>query len=126
MNEMRLTVPAGREWSLAINSAIASAGTLAQLSLEVIDDLRSAAEEAFDLLTNQDRRVEQVTMVTSVENGMFNLSFNAHRAEHFKACQAVDPEVAQLIIGTLVTDVKLEGDKCGIFSVTMALPAGTR
>jgi len=25
-----------------------------------------------------------------------------------------------------VTDVKLEGDGCGVFSVTMALPAGTR
>ena len=126
MNEMRVTVPAGREWGLVIKTAIGAAGSLAGLSLDVIDDLRSAADEAFELLTHQERRVEQVTMITCVENGMFNLSMNAHRAEHFKACQAMDPEVAQLIIGTLVTDVKLEGDRCGIFGVTMALPAGTR
>ena len=126
MNEMRVTVPAGREWGLVIKTAIGAAGTLAGLALDVIDDLRSAADEAFELLTHRVRLVEEVTMVTCVENSMFNLSMNAHRAEHFKACQPMDPEVAQLIIGTLVTDVKLEGDKCGIFCVTMALPAGTR
>ncbi|MGI6689004.1 MAG: hypothetical protein ACOX6Y_11800 [Christensenellales bacterium] len=126
MNEMRVTVPAGREWGLVINLALGAAGSLAGLSLAVIDDLRSAAEEAFELLTHQERRVEQVTLITSVEHGMFNLALNAHRAEHLTACKPMDPEMAQLIIGTLVTDVKLEGDHCGIYSVTMALPAGTK
>lgn len=126
MNEMRITVPAGREWGLVVKTAIGAAGSLAGLSLDVIDDLRTATDEAFELLSNQERLIEQVTLTTSVEEGMFNLSISAHRAEHNARCQPRNPEVAQLIIGTLVTDVKLEGDGCGIFSVTMALPAGTR
>ncbi|NLG58377.1 MAG: hypothetical protein GX540_08190 [Clostridiales bacterium] len=126
MNEMRLTIPAGREWGLVVKTAIGAAGSLAGLSLDVIDDLRTATDEAFELLANQERLVEQVTLITSVDMGMFNLSLSAHRAEHNTSCQPRDPEMAQLIIGTLVTDVKLEGDGCGVFSVTMALPAGTR
>ncbi|MDD4080720.1 MAG: hypothetical protein PHP02_04830 [Eubacteriales bacterium] len=126
MNEMRIVVPAGREWGLVVKTALGASASLAGLSLDVIDDLRAAADEAFDLLTSQERVVEQVSVITSVDDGMFNLSLNAHRAEQNTKCRPRDPEVAQLIIGTLVTDVKIEGDGCGIFSVTMALPAGTR
>ena len=36
----------------------------------------------------------------------------------------MDPEVAQLVIGTLMTDVKLEGDQCGVYAVRMSLPVG--
>ena len=101
MNKMSLTVPAKDEWGLVFHSALSAVGVLANLSVDMIADLRSASDEAFELLTHQSRPVHHVEM----------------------DCEPMDPEVAHLILGALATDVRLEGDSCGIYSINMTLPA---
>lgn len=124
MNRMILTVPAGEEWSLVVRTTLGAVGVMANLSLEVVDDLRSAVEEAFELVTHQELLVEKVSLSVKIEEGYIHMALEAQRAQNSQACAMMDPEVAQLIIGTLVTDVKLEGDQCGIYTVRMSLPVG--
>lgn len=124
MNSMRLSVPAISEWGLVVRTTLGAVGVMANLSLDVIDDLRTAVEEAFDLLTHQKRLVERVILDCGIENGKIFITLEAQRAPDSQACEMMDPEVAQLIIGTLVTEVKLEGDQCGVYTVRMSLPTG--
>ena len=126
MNRMTLTVPPSLEWSLVVRTSLGAVGVMANLSLEVIDDLRSAVEEAFELVTHQERQVVKVVLSCKIEEGMLHITLDALRAPDAQACDMMDPEVAQLIIGTLVTDVNLEGDQCGIYTVRMSLPVGAK
>ncbi len=126
MNRMTLTVPPNHEWSLVVRTSLGAVGVMANLSMEVIDDLRTAVEEAFELVTHQERQVERVVLSCKMEEGNILITLEAQRAPDAQACDMMDPEVAQLIIGTLVTDVKLEGDKCGIYTVRMSLPIGAQ
>jgi anti-sigma regulatory factor (Ser/Thr protein kinase) len=124
MNRMILTVPAGKEWSLVVRTTLGAVGVMANLSLDVVDDLRTAVEESFELITHQERMVDRVSLLVKIEAGYIHITLKAQRAQHSQECDKINPEVAQLIIGTLVTDVQLEGDQCGIHTVRMALPAG--
>ena len=124
MNRMILTVPASSEWGLVVRTTLGAVGVKATLSLDVIDDLRTAVEEAFDLVTHQERLVEKVTLTCKMEEGQIYITLEAQRAPDAQACDMMDPEVAQLIIGTLVTEVKLEGDQSGINTVRKYLPNG--
>ncbi|MDI9520607.1 MAG: hypothetical protein QM308_05565 [Bacillota bacterium] len=124
MNSMSLSVPAKSEWGLVVRTTLGAVGVMANLSIDVIDDLRAAVEEAFDLVTHQKRVVEKVILNCKIEDGKIFITLEAQRAADSQACEMMDPEVAQLIIGTLVTEVKLEGDQCGIYTVRMSLPTG--
>lgn len=122
MNEMILTVPADSRWTLTLRSALSAAGAMAGLSLDMLDDLRIAIDEAFDLITNQRRQLETVTMICRLTEGALNVRLEGKRTFSPCGCAPADPETARLVIGTLVTDIHLEGDACGIHSVCMSLP----
>lgn len=122
MNQSKVTVPAKPEWALVLRTALSGIGVVANLSLDTIDDLRTAADEAFDLLTHQPRKVLSVTLDCRMDANTMVVRLTANRARNYQECSPVDPEIAQLIIGTLVTNVHMEGDKCGIYSVHMSLP----
>lgn len=122
MDRSTVTIPAKPEWALVLRTAISGIGAVANLSMDEIEDIRTAADEAFDLLIHQPREVLSVTLTCEITDSGMQMRLNAHRARHYQACAAVDPEIAQLIIGTLVTNVHMEGDKCGIYSVHMSLP----
>ena len=124
MNKMTLTVPAKDEWALVMRTALSGVGTLAKLSVDMIDDLRTACEEAFNLLTHQSQLIQHLVLNCELKDGSLLVRLSVERAFASQMCTPVDPEVAHLIIGTLVTDVHLEGDSCGIYSVHMKVPAG--
>ena len=124
MNKMTLTVPAKDEWALVMRTALSGVGTLAKLSVDMIDDLRIACDEAFNLLTHQSQLIQHLVLSCELKDGSLLVRLSVVRACASQMCTPVDPEVAHLIIGTLVTDVHLEGDSCGIYSVHMKVPAG--
>ncbi|MHC1785900.1 MAG: hypothetical protein AB9880_02380 [Christensenellales bacterium] len=123
MNQMTLTVPAHEEWALVLRTALNGVGVLANLSVDMIADLRTACDEAFDLLLNQPRSAESVTLICALQGKALTVRLSAQRAFNYQSCIPADPEVSNLIIGTLVTDVHIEGDSCGVYSVLMSLPA---
>jgi anti-sigma regulatory factor (Ser/Thr protein kinase) len=123
VKQMTLTVPAQQEWALVLRTALNGVGVLANLSVDMIADLRTACDEAFDLLTHQPRSAESITLECQLQNNVLTMCLNAQRAHDFQTCVPSDSEVANLIIGTLVTDVHLYSDSCGIYSVSMSLSA---
>ena len=125
MNQMTMSVPAKKEWGLVVHSALQGVGVLANLSVDMIEDLRTACDEAYNLLTHQSRAATHISMHCELVDGLLKIRLRAERAQCTQQCEPVDPEVANLIIGTFVTDVHLEGDSCGIYSVKMAVPAET-
>ena len=124
MNRMTLSVPAKQEWLLVLRSALNGVGVLAKLSVDMIDDLRSASDEAFNLLTHQSHLIQHIELVAEIQDDMLSVRLSVERAFSAQHCVPVDPELAHLIIGSFVTTVRLEGDSCGIYSVHMKLPAG--
>ena len=123
MNRMTLTVPAQEDWAIVVRSALNGVGVLANLSADMLDDLRTAVDEAYDLLMSQPRKVEHIRLVCEIKNDALHLHIQAERAPSFQQCAPADPEVARLIIGTLVTEAHLEGDSCVINGEKMTLPA---
>ena len=124
MDRLSLSVPPEENWSLVVRATIGAIGVTAKLTMDMIDDLRSAVEEAFQLITHQERDVVRVTLTARIEPPCLNILLTAQRTEGAAACELADPEIARLIIGSLVTDVHLEGDRCGIHTVIMSLPLG--
>lgn len=123
MNEITLTIPAEERWTLALRSTLSAVGASSGLSLDMIDDLRVAIDEAFDLLTHQPKSLERVRMTCSVCSDELLVALNGIRVKHdCCCCKPKDPETAKLVIGTLVTDMNLSGDSCGISCIEMALP----
>lgn len=122
MNEMILTVPADNRWTLPLRTALSAVGAMAGLSLDMLDDLRIAIDEAFELISNQQRQLESVTMTCRLQNNELLVRLDGKRTCAACRCDPADPETAHLVIGTLVTDLHLEGDSCGIHSVCMAMP----
>ena len=122
MNEMTLTIPVDGHWVVALRSIIGAAGAVAELSLDMIDDLRIAIDEAVDLLTHQMRSLIGIKMVCTVTEHGLTVRLEGIRSKCRQECVPSDPETARLVIGTLVTDMHLEGDSCGIYAVCMKLP----
>lgn len=123
MNELILIVPAHGEWILALRATLSAVGALAGLSLDMIDDLRIAADEAFDLLTHQPRKLDNVRMTCRATPSQLQVQLEGFRTHTTQQCVPADAETARLVIGTLVTEMHLEGDSCGIHSVCMSLPS---
>lgn len=122
MNKMTLTIPADNRWTIALRSTLSAVGAIAGLSLDTIDDIRIAIDEAFDLLMHQPRRLESVCLICHVEDDKLHIRLEGIRSFSPQQCVPADAETARLVIGTLVTDIHLEGDSCGIHSVCMSLP----
>lgn len=80
MNEMTLTIPADIRWTVALRSTLSAAGAIAGLSLETIDDMRLAVDEAFDLLIHQPRRLESVHLICHVEEDKLDVRLEGKRS----------------------------------------------
>lgn len=80
MNQMTMSVPAKQEWGLVVHSALQGVGVLANLSVDMIEDLRTACDEAFDLLTHQVRAATHIVLHCALEEGLLNVCLRAERA----------------------------------------------
>ena len=54
----------------------------------------------------------------------FLYPYTGKRIECAQDCILQDPEIAELIIGTLVTEIKLESDSCGTHTVNFPTSGG--
>ena len=122
MNELNLTIPADSRWLLALRSSLSAVGAIAGLSLDTIEDMRIAVDEAFDLLAHQPRSLEAIMLICNIEEDKLNVRLEGKRSFSPQQCVPADAETARLVIGTLVADIHLEGDSCGIHSVCMSMP----
>ena len=116
-------MPAKPEWALVLRTALSGIGAVANLSLDTIDDPRTAADVAFDPLTHQPREVTNMTLECELMSSSARTPDRPTRPA-VPGVHPGRPEIAQLIIGTLVTNVHMEGDKCGIYRVHVSAHTG--
>ena len=118
---MTLTVPARGEWALALRMAACGVCAVCDVPVDVMEDLGVAIEESADLLLHQGYAAETLTLECEPGDKGLRVTLSAQGRAPQTEEHAADPEVARLIIQTLVRDVDLERDGDGVRSVRMVL-----
>ena len=124
MTPMTATVPARKEWVLVLRMALSGVSALFDVPVDVMEDLNTAVEESCDLLLHQDYTAETLTLRCEAKAGGLHVSLSAQDRTCCPEEEKADPEIARLIIQTLVREVALDRDEAGVHCVRMILPAG--
>jgi len=124
MSPMVLTVPAKEEWVLVLRMAASGVSALFDVPVDVMDDLNVAIEESCDLLLHQDYHAETLTLRCEPRQDGLHVSLTAQERTRCQEEERADPDIARLIIQTLVREVSLDEDEVGVHCVHMTLPAG--
>ena len=122
MNDMILSIPAQHEWALVLRMTLSGAGVLADLPIDLLDDLRIAADEAFDLLTHQGKQAGRITLACSIKEDELTVTLRAEDRGCPQSCPRPDRDVARQILATLLTGVRFEDNGQDICGVIMTLP----
>ena len=123
MTPMTLTVPAREEWVLVLRMAASGVSALFDVPVDVMEDLNTAIEESCDLLLHQDYTAETLTLCCEARPDGLHVSLTARERTRRTEEEKADPEIARLIIQTLVRHVDLDRDEAGVHCVRMTLPA---
>ncbi len=122
MRPMTLTVPAKEEWTLVLRMALSGVSALFDVPVDVMEDLSTAVEESCDLLLHQDYAAETLTLQCEPKPDGLHVTLTAQERTRCREQEKADPEIARLIIQTLVREVALDQDETGVHRVRMALP----
>ncbi|MBR0227226.1 MAG: hypothetical protein IJQ62_02645 [Clostridia bacterium] len=123
MTPMTLTVPAREEWVLVLRMALSGVSALFDVPVDVMEDLNTAIEESCDLLLHQDYTAETLTLCCEPRPDGLHVTLTAREGARRPEEEKADPEIARLIIQTLVREVALDQDEAGVHCVRMILPA---
>ena len=124
MTPVTVTVPARQEWVLVLRMALSGVSALFDVPVDVMEDLNTAIEESCDLLLHQDYTAETLTLKCETNADGLHVSLSAKERTRCPEEEKADPEIARLIIQTLVREVALDRDETGVHCVRMTLPAG--
>ena len=123
MTPMAVTVPARKEWILVLRMALSGVSALFDVPVDVMEDLNTAIEESCDLLLHQDYTAESLTLRCEPWPDGLHVTLTALERTRCPEEEKADPEIARLIIQTLVREVDLDQDDAGVHCVRMILPA---
>ena len=124
MTPMTLTVPAREEWVLVLRMAASGVSALFDVPVDVMEDLNTAIEESCELLLHQDYAAETLTLACEPRPDGLHVTLTARERTRRPEEEKADPEIARLIIQTLVWELDLDQDDAGVHCVRMTLPAG--
>ncbi len=119
---MSLSIPADSCWGLVVRMALGGAGALMGLSIDLIDDLRTAADEACDFLLHQPRKARRLEMVCSLRDDKVCTVFSCVWDSACQNCVETDLDITRGILETLIPQVDLEEEGACIRSVSLTLP----
>ena len=120
--EILLTMPADREFVLLARMAVSGLGMLAGLDVDLIDDLRTATDECCDCLLHQPVRAERLELRARVQDGRLYCCMNAIRSNGPSDLPQSDLDVTRGVLETLMPEVSLQCDACGVGSIGFSLP----
>lgn len=119
---MQLSVPANEKWQLVIRMALAGAGALLGLSIDVLDDLHMAADEACDCLLHQKHAIEQIDLYCYKADDQLHTIFTGKRTEQCQDIGQPDVDMVTAILETLSVAAHIKQDSCGIWEIEIILP----
>ena len=121
-DEIVLSLPADRDFVLLARMVVSGLGMLAGLDVDLIDDLRTATDECCDCLLHQPIRAERLELHARVQNGRLYCCMNAKRSGGVSDLPQSDLEITRGVLETLMPDVTLQCDACGVGSIGFSLP----
>lgn len=119
-----VSFPAQKPYALLLRMFIAGAAASYDLPVDMLEDLRMAAEEAYDCLL--DGEVKEDTQLicdiyrTEDHCATVYMRLSGRSGSPLKNQES---EIVFAILGTLMNDVMLFGDNKGIFGIRMMLKA---
>ena len=120
--EIMLNLPADQEFVLLARMALSGLGMIGGLDVGLIDDVRAAADECCDCLMHQSRKAERIEMKAWLESGRLYCCFQAIRSDESPDGPLGDYELSRCVLETLMPDVTLEKDACGVGTIGFSLP----
>ena len=122
MKPMTVSVPAREEWLLVLRLAASGVCGVYDLPVDVLEDVCTAVEESADLLLHQPCAPE--TLLLQCQEGEDGpvLSLSAQGEAPGSADGETDPDIARMILETLVRDVELRRDGDAVRGVRLRLP----
>lgn len=120
--EISISLPADRDFVLLARMAISGLGMLAGMDVDLIDDLRTATDECCDCLLHQPVKADRLEMRARVDAGRLYCCLHAVRSEGLSDLPVGDLEITRGVLETLMPDVSLECDSCGVGSIGFSLP----
>lgn len=119
---LMLSIPADPDWMLVVRMALGGAGALMGLSMDLVDDLRTAADETCDFLMHQPRGIRCIQIACSLKDEAVCTVFACEFSKECQQCEEMDLDVTRGILETLIPRVELEEDGVCVRSVTLTLP----
>jgi hypothetical protein len=120
--EITLSLPADQEFVLLARMALCGLGMLAGLDVGLIDDLRAATDEVCDCLLHQKRKAERIELKAWLTDTRLYCIFRALRTDEAYDGECGDHEVSRCVLETLMPDVDLINDDCGVGEISFSLP----
>lgn len=111
--DISLRVPGKMEYALVIRTALGGVAILKDLNVDMLDDLRIAADEACDCLLHQGRKAEMLQLCVQEGEGGLTVSLEAEFSGECEAECADQTAVSQAILETLIPQVELHTGPCG-------------
>lgn len=121
-HEIMLNLPADQEYVLLARMALCGLGMIGGLDVGLIDDVRAAADECCDCLTHQGKKAERIEMRAWLDDQRMYCCFKAVRTDEAQDGEPSDFEVSRCVLETLMPDVTLEKDACGVGTIGFSLP----
>ena len=121
--DISLRVPGEMAYALVIRTALGGVAILKDLSVDQMDDLRTAADEACDCLLHQGRAVEAIQVHVIEQEKKLTVSLEAE----FCGCKEGDcadqTAISQAVLETLIPEVTLKTAECGcIQRIDLTMP----
>jgi len=124
MDPISISFPAQKPYALLLRTFMAGAAATYDLPVDMLEDLRMAAEEAYDcLLSGEVKEDTQLNCdVYRTEDHCVTVYMRLS-GRSGAPMQNQESEIVYAILCTLMNDVMLFGDSKGVFGVRMMLKA---
>lgn len=125
--EISLRVPGERAYALVVRTALGGVAVLKDLDVDALDDLRMAADEAWDCLLHQGRCVKSVQVSVHDGGSLLTVSLEAEFSGETSAdCADTTSNMTALsraVLETLIPKVELFSQPCGcVRRIDLTLP----
>ncbi|MBN1776796.1 MAG: hypothetical protein JW811_01625 [Clostridiales bacterium] len=121
-HEIMLSLPADQEFVLLARMTLCGLGMLGGLDVGLIDDVRAATDEVCDCLMHQQKKAGRIELRAWLTGERLHCLFTAVRTEETQDGECGDQDVSRCVLETLMPDVELKNDTCGVGEISFSLP----
>lgn len=120
--DISLRIPGEMAYALVIRTALGGVAILKDLSVDQMDDLRAASDEACDCLLHQGCPVSAIQMNVIDQGSTLTVSLTAEFAGIPRGGSDDQAAISQAVLETLVPQVHLVAEKGCIGRIDLTMP----